>query len=320
MDHVYYTPHCRKWYIIFLVFSIGYIASGCSRPANEMERIIAQARKGDNLVVSGKGSMIFDSSLRAVSFYPPLKGKPDRNPSGHVLIDIDVAFDHDKQYFKYYYQGRSAVPVMEMGFDGKRMWSSGIITGDKYGEYVEMGSYLPFDPSRFDPFHFDPRVIGMSIFQIPVGSFLRMAYRDSTQAWKLPYNPRVIRQEKLDSVLCSVVEIPWNRGKDGKYDTWTLWLAPEYRYRAMKIELTEMARELIDTHRITYQKQDNGSPFPVHIESMSKIKGETISHWTLSLNKDWRLNIPLPDSLFQLRIPEDRQGWSTISANEFLAQ
>jgi len=309
MDHMHSAPRCLIWYSIFLAFGFARIASECSRQSNDLERIIAQAKTNDEYLTGGKGTVTYEDFL--VKSQYALPGVPVDKVNGNDRVEADYSFDHEKRYAKFYYHGRGNIPYRETGYDGERMWSSGVILSTDGKRAMQGASYEnKFNLYQFEPDKFDPRFMGIRIMDIPIGAYLENACADSAKAWYVIRKPHLLGDETINGIPCKVVSIT------GEKIDCTLWLAPSLRYRAVKAKL-DSDNDVLNFD-ISYQMLNKNILFPASIELHRFMKGKLFMHRKLTVHPDWQVNIPLPDSIFQMGARQ--LGWREVKASELQKQ
>ncbi|MHB9028598.1 MAG: hypothetical protein ACYC9O_07515 [Candidatus Latescibacterota bacterium] len=278
---------------------ISLLTEGCSKPPEEIPEFIMEAKKGDELVWSGRGSLRYDfvypdsAKVKTVTYNK--EGTVQEYVVTSSKAEIDFAFDRERFSCTVTNYGRLDPPHEAFAYDGEKVYqyTEGVFADDaippKTGSIEKELGYIPLD-------RFDPRFIGMTVLNEPVGSFLETVYRENG-----PESVVILKEEYVDSTLCRVVQAAPRKNPTEKGRVYTLWLAPEYGWRMLKFDRRNSEEQA--TARIHYRKIGDAGWFPREIVLDRKLGDKHDIHQTLVSLADWEINIPLPDSLFRIDFP-----------------
>ncbi|MBT4483809.1 MAG: hypothetical protein HOC71_09050 [Candidatus Latescibacteria bacterium] len=278
---------------------------------SDLETIITGADLGDNLVTSGRGNLIFEY-VRVDS----LSLKARSNDEEHLLSlseGVETVF-HNREYIKLNFafdnvkikceeisakilpSGRLYDTNWQWAYNGEKL---DLLRLDGLGEGGLIKPYGSVRTENIIPVRrFNPGYNGLYIFGTPVGTFLRGSL-DGKEVKDI----QVIGEEMQDDILCDII-----RGYVSETgDTITIWLAPGLMYRPKHIEMTSSIEKTV-VHN-TFKEYPGSIWFPAHIIKEEyyyddETGKETLhKQETLTVQDGYKLNIKLPDALFEVKFP-----------------
>jgi hypothetical protein len=284
---------------------IGFIsiAIACSNNS-EIKNIIKNAEKGDKMVISGKGSYIWETTNKGAGY--------------QKKILVDFAFDGPKVRWTIFLLNQTnvknpdslSIPWEHHTFDGTKSYNIGYARNiDGHLEItrtsIEDKKVISVGFPDYDPI--DPRFIGMGMAGEPLGALLKGASKGSYRGVygkDLKFeNLRFLGNDAVDGIECKKIGYTI---KDNTPQNWILWLAPSRMYRIIKLEMKVPDESW--TGNITYQNFDKNIWFPKQINFEINNNIKTIQYstqWTFK--DDWKINTSLPDSMFIINFPENMQ-------------
>ena len=242
------------------------------------------------MVYSGKGSYIWEHRNEKYS--------------------IEFAFaDLKNSCTVYNYGDTSSVPLKRYTFDGEKVYglrSERDVDGQLFVWGVIGGEdlYPGYPINNLDPRLVDPRYIGMTLFGEAVGVFLKDildGFYDGncfSHEGKEYENIRILGEDNVDGITCKKISFT---GKGKESHEWILWLSPYHMYRILRFEIINSVRKSVLTGHIKYHRYNDDIWF-VKQGILKFTDSSTIINWIMQ--DDWALNIPLPDSLFQIKFPK----------------
>ncbi len=283
--------------VLFLAAAVLFVVNCAKKSPDRITNFISLVKKGDEQVWSGRGSLRYD-------FAYPDSAKEKRvtyNKEGTVQeylvtsskADVEFAFDRNRLLCAAANHGPLDPPREEYAYDGKKAYryTEGVMADEKVhqktGYIGKNAEFIPRD-------RFDPRFIGMTVLNEPIGAFLEKILTEEG-----PEGISLEGEEYVDSTLCQIVQAT-SRIENGR--VYTLWLAPEYGCRMLKFDRRD-SNEHVEA-RIHYRKIGDSGWFPREIVLDRKFGEKHVIHQTLAALDNWRINISLPDSLFRIRFPK----------------
>lgn len=270
------------------------------------------AQYSDPLVANGKGNMSYvwarvdSTSARSQAL---AQKALDSTPKGAVLVRLNqgdgtlfFAFNGPKMRCNEKTMG--VIPG-ERAF--KRHWQSAY-NGEKTDllrlDGIGKGGLIkPFastyEKNTIQVDRYDPRYNAMTIFGVPVGTFLKGVTREGAIADLVQMG-----DESEDGVPCHVVTGTVN-GTDIRY---TVWIAPGQTYRPKRIEVRTGGGLKVVRNQFVQHTGDVWFPKQTTVEDyyLDPATGKQVlsERFVLTVGNDYAVNTEVPDTLFSIPFPK----------------
>ncbi len=297
--------------IIYLLMLVLSPLALFAQTSSDMEAIQFGAAYGDELVVSGSGSLSYEN-VRVDSLGTKAKAYnklmlSHKTPDSDIVffnseqIDLDMTFDTVKLWCRESSvrkkpSDESYDQNWEWAYDGEKLELLRLDGLGKDNLIVPSASIRA--KNDFPLWKFDPRYYGLSIMGESVSSFLAGSLGDDTVA-----DIALTGADVIGDVTCSVVQGTMK----STGETITVWLVPEYMYRPKKIEIKGADERTEITTSFKHYGDDIWFPAIVqkniYYDDTVTEKEILYSREILTVTEDFTLNGDISSQVFEIDFP-----------------